>query len=219
MTVPPGQETFFAMGPPLRAPARALGAALSFALSAACATSGSAVRTDTGPLPAASYFPLEPGSSWAYLVEQHQGDGRTTTVLATTQVIAGASNQFAVQSGDAISSYELRPDGIFKAASKYFVLKDPIKAGAKWPIFNDEGEVRVDATNVREEVPAGAFDGCVRVVEEIFDDQKVEWTYAPRVGPVRMRVFLLDGGPELLVIDSKLKAYRIGFDTGPADTP
>jgi hypothetical protein len=179
---------------------------LLLASAGACAAAGPAKKDGEVSFSARDYFPAAVGNSWAYLVERP--DTKEPT-LAVSQVTRADAASFELKSGDELSSYEIRADGIVKAKAQYYVLKDPLELGARWPILDGKGAVTVEALELVETVPAGRFAACLRIREELFGDQAIEWTYAPGVGPIRMRVFLLEGGAPALIADAQLKAYNI----------
>lgn len=183
-------------------------AATALAL-AACATTTSSERDAPPPEGIKVYFPIAAGNSWAYEVVSDMGGGKKRTILSTAQITRADATSFDLKSGDDVSAYEIREDGFFKSKSGYYTLKDPVLAGSRWQIMDGRGDVLIRDVGVSVTLPPGTFEGCIVVVEEIFGDQRVEWTYAPNIGPVQMRVFLLEGGTPSLLLEGKLKAYQL----------
>lgn len=178
-----------------------------------CLTACAASQPERAAPPAARpagarYFPLERGTSWAYTVETNL-EGEQRSVLSTARIVESSAESFVLQTGDERARYTLRPDGIYKETSGYAILREPLELGARWSILDGKGEIRVEGAGATVATPAGTFEGCLVVVEEVFRDQRVEWTYAPEVGPVRMRVFLLGDAP-VLVADAVLRGFQRG---------
>ncbi len=159
----------------------------------------------SGPPPAHALYPSSVGFAWAHSVRQPGRD----PVLVTSRVEASDAAGFTVRSGAETVRYLVRPDGIDKPESGYPLLQEPIVVGAAWGIRGSLGQARVAAVDAEVEVPAGRF-RCVIVVEEVFGSQRVEWAYAPNVGPVRMRSWLLTAGAELPGPTAVLVGYSAG---------
>jgi hypothetical protein len=177
----------------------------------ACATTKSA---DQGP-PAETvedFYPLVIGNAWAHSVVSHDTD---ESILVTSRIAKVDPDGFVLTFGANNVSYARKPEGIFKPQSGYFILKNPIKTGASWKMRDTEGEVRIDMTAQTTTVTAGKFKNCIHVTEEIPGSQKVEWVYAPGVGPIRMRVYSLEIDPPLLLISSELKGYQVKLAPRP----
>ena len=172
-----------------------------------CATTQS---IDKGPPAefAEDFYPIVEGNAWAHAVTSHDTG---QMVLVTSRIAKVDPDGFVISSGANNVTYARKPEGLFKPQSGYFILKDPIKAGARWKMRDLEGEVRVDLVAQTTTVTAGRFKNCIHVTEEIPESQRVEWVYAPGVGPIRMRVYSLEIDPPLLLISSDLKAYQVSL--------
>jgi hypothetical protein len=168
----------------------------------------------TRPLTPERLYPLVAGSAWSYDVDT--GDGET--VLATARVTEAGGGRAAVQGGEGLTRYELRPDGIFRSERDAYLLKAPLKAGASW----DSGtgmRAEIARLDVAIETPAGSFKGCVEVVERGAPSGAIiTTTYCPDVGPVRVasRLTMMTTGGEVSVV-ATLRGYRIGGDSSSGD--
>jgi hypothetical protein len=161
--------------------------------------------TATQELTPARLFPLRAGSAWSYDVDT--GDG--STALAITKVTEASASTAAVQGGEGVTGYELRPDGIFRSSLSGYLLKSPIRLGATWP---SGGGMQAEITrmNVDLSTPAGEFHGCVEVNERgAPSGALITTTYCPEVGPalVVSRIELLTGKVEVV---ARLRGYQIG---------
>jgi hypothetical protein len=127
-------------------------------------------------------YPLRPGSVWTYDVDT--GEGLPT--LAITRVSAREGERVEVSTGNESIAYQLRPDGLYRPDLDSYVLRAPIKAGARWATPDGaSAEIRDVAKPVS--VPAGEFQGCVEVYESGGSGQKqVRTVFCPDVGPVEI---------------------------------
>jgi hypothetical protein len=178
----------------------------------------------SGPTPAktveltpARLYPMAPGSAWSYDVDA--GDG--TAVLAITRVTSAGEGRAVVQGGEGATHYELRPDGIFRADRGGYLLKAPLRTGATWSSGGGL-TAEIAAMDAAIETPAGAFRGCVEVVERGAPTGAVISTvYCPEVGPVQVVSTLVLSSGEVRVV-ARLRGYQIGdgsAPTGPGSAP
>ncbi len=151
-------------------------------LAAAC---GGTQTTEEGPredLHAPdNLYPLGEGYVWSYQV-----DNGIEQVLGVAQVTAVIGPRVEVSAlGGEPFVYERRlPEGIYRPASSTWLLKAPIVVGAEWPAPSGR-TAHVASVSQHIEVPAGAFDDCVRIEEDGGEDQKtVKTIYCPGIGPV-----------------------------------
>ena len=161
--------------------------------------------TPSQELTPARLFPLTAGSAWSYDVDT--GDGNTA--LAITKVTEAGSATAAVQGGEGLTRYELRPDGIFRTSLSGYLLKAPVRLGATWP---SGGGMQAEITRLGLDLstPAGNFRGCVEVNERgAPSGALITTTYCPDVGPalVVSRMELLTGKVEVV---ARLRGYQIG---------
>jgi hypothetical protein len=160
---------------------------------AGCASSGVAntPAAPAAPLAAVDYYPLQAGWKWSYDIEK---DGQH--ILSFYSVLERIGDSVIVQAGEDRLLYAITPQGIARregAVLGDFLLKDPIAAGAAWPV--SQGRAQIVSIGQSLTVPAGTFSGCV-VVEETRSEPNriVRTTYAPGVGPVQVELQVQDGG-------------------------
>jgi len=127
-------------------------------------------------------YPMRAGSVWTYDVDT--GSGPPT--LAIIRVTSSSEGRAEVSSGGAPILYEQRADGLYRADRGGYVLKLPLTRGARW----DAGQgTTAELVDVEKHVvtPAGEFSGCVEVVEQGGEIQKlVRTVFCPDVGPVEL---------------------------------
>ena len=126
-------------------------------------------------------YPMEEGHVWAWQVE----DGEGLRALAQSRVVVRDGTRAVVeQNGGQRIVYQVRPEGIFRQDLGVWLLKAPLRAGASWPGASGR-TARITATDAAVEVPAGRFEGCLRVEEEGGQDgRRIVTVYCPDVGPV-----------------------------------
>ncbi len=178
-------------------------------LACACATPQKKVQ-EKKAWTAADYYPAEKGNAWAYMVTNHTGPTAGSQVLLTAQIIDSNETTFTIKSGKDPVTYERRAEGVFKPQSGYHLIKDPLTKGASWSIPGGMGTVTITGVDETVQVTAGKFMWCITVVEDIGGQQRAEWTYAPEVGPVRMRIYDLKGQEPTLQVSGELRGYQIG---------
>jgi len=116
-----------------------------------------------------------------------------------------------VGSGGAPISYEVSSEGIRRPGEQTWVLKAPIKRGARWD--SPVGEAQILSTDATIETLAGTFAHCVRVQEHSEDRaRRVETIYCPNIGPV-----YIDSRMELKVAASQTRvtARLLGYKIEP----
>ena len=180
-----------------------LPASLGLLLIAGCASAPE--PTPTQELTPARLFPLTAGSAWSYDVDT--GDGNNA--LAITKVTEAGPTAAAVQGGEGLTRYELRPDGIFRTSLSGYLLKAPVRLGATWPSGGGM-QAEITRTGVDLSTPAGEFHGCVEVSERgAPSGALITTTYCPDIGPalVVSRMELLTGKVEVV---ARLRGYQIG---------
>jgi len=177
---------------PIMKHSRALFSSL-LALLAGCATGGGggAVTLPRADITAADYYPLGSGWKWAYSVKK---DGMN--ILATYAVLQRNGGVVVVQAGDEQLTYVVTPDGIAQFEGNAigdYVIKNPIKVGAEWPVSG--GTARIAQVNSKYENEAvGRYEGCVMVEVTRADPMRVTRTlFAPYLGPVQIDMQAQDG--------------------------
>lgn len=160
----------------------------------------------------ARLYPMAAGSAWSYDVDA--GDG--TTVLAIARVASVGEGVAAIQGGEGTTQYELRADGIYRIERGGYLLKAPLRPGARWSSGGGM-EAEVTAMDAALETPAGQFRGCVEVVERGSPTGAViTTTYCPDVGPVQVLSSLIMTTGQVQVV-ARLRGYQIG--DGSTRTP
>ncbi|MET0343226.1 MAG: hypothetical protein ABW252_19615 [Polyangiales bacterium] len=156
---------------------------LLVAACAACHASGAVTGKPGDRLAVDRLYPLRQGSVWTYDVDT--GDGNPPT-LAITRVTARDGALAEVSSGAAPIRYALRADGLYRDDRRAYVLKGPVKKGARWDV--GQGAIaEVVEDDKRVSTPAGDFTGCVEVRETGGPSPKVVRTvFCPDVGPVEV---------------------------------
>jgi hypothetical protein len=184
---------------------------LVLALGAGCASSNQVAPGPDriSPEDPRVYYPLDPGWKWAYDVQQ-DGD----QILAIYSVASREGDRAVIETSERRLDYVFKPDGIVRGNAMGppdYVLKAPIKMGARWPVAG--GEAQITAVGATVEVIAGRFPDCI-VVEEIRAEYTTRTTFAPGVGPVKID---LDAAGEGAGVSS-LRAVLRGF-TRPGEDP
>lgn len=157
-------------------------------------------------------YPLALGSAWSYDVDTGQGEA----VLAIARVTETSQNTAAVQGGEGVTRYELRPDGIFRTDRGGYLLKAPLREGASWASGGGM-QAQIARTDAAVATPAGDFTQCLEVVERGAPSGAIiTTTYCPDVGPVRV-VSSLDMTTGQVSVVATLRGYQIGGDSRPAD--
>lgn len=163
----------------------------TLALCAALGLSGCRTAASDKPVPASpddgllspsAYYPLAVGNSWTYqlLGQEHR---------ETIQIVGRDGPWFLDD-----HKGRLRTDGEGVRDRDRYLLRAPLKAGAKWSAVENLVVQRfeVTATEVSAVTRAGTFLHCVRVrnAQPLDKNQGsfvTEWTYAPKVGLVQLR--------------------------------
>jgi hypothetical protein len=161
--------------------ARRLVVTVALLLACGCGGAGPASSPDAEP-GVHDFYPLAEGHAWAYDVDT--GDGER--VLAIIRVERIGEGFAAVRTGDGLRRYALRADGIVREPEGVYLLRAPLRMGQSWPSLGGS-TATVAATGLVEDTPAGHFEGCVRVAETGGSrGGRIETTYCPGVGPVRV---------------------------------
>lgn len=182
-----------------------------------------ACASSTAPEPpredtALDYFPVRLDAAWSYYVVDHrlEGQGR---VLLTSRVAEVTADSVTIDSVRQRVKYEIHPDGIYKPQSKYYALRSPIVAGAKWDVPGG-GEVRIESKGNTLDLPAGRIENCILVVEELYELQRAELYYARGIGLVKMTYFDLRAEGSPVAISGELLSYALEpvISSDPADS-
>jgi hypothetical protein len=168
-----------------------------------CASAPAAKPTDA--LTPERLYPLAAGSAWSYDVDMGTGE----MVLAITRVTEAGGGQASVQGGEGTTRYEIRPDGIYRVAGGGYLLKAPLKVGARWS--SGQGmQAEIIKLDAAVESPAGRFTRCVEVLERgASSGALITTTYCPDVGPALVVSELSLQTGEVKVV-ARLRGYQIG---------
>ena len=164
---------------------------------------------------AADYYPLTDGWKWAFDVEQEG-----MNILATYVVLERKGGIAVVQAGDERLTYVVTPDGVAQFEGNAigdYVIKNPLKQGAEWPVAG--GRARIASVN--EEVNIESRRAPCRMCDRRGDAEgsgaRDAHGVRPRSGAGRARDAGA-GGPE--VRDQGAGAAARGDQTGdPLATP
>ncbi|MGC4114433.1 MAG: hypothetical protein QM765_07440 [Myxococcales bacterium] len=172
-------------------------------ITAACATtssSGGGARLKAG-----DYHPLAVGAAWTYA-----GKVGGQAVEKTITITGKKDGYFADDAGGL-----LRVDAEGLRDEKRYLLRNPLEKGKSWTSI-----VSVSSTEHYEIVdlgftintPAGQFNDCVLVrgTNRIDANKSLrnEWTFAPKVGMVRIAGTLVDGQREMPQVFLELNSFR-----------
>lgn len=183
----------------------------------ACATAAPVPTRPSGP-PAAKLFPLAIGNRWTYRV-QFMGAKQ----LLSVSIVSGGQGEFVDNRGQHyfFDHAGLRDD-------KRYLLKDPMELGRKWSAvvsLTESESYEVVGIGETIEIPAGHFNGCVRVEGRSPGGQGIqvaEQVYCPQVGLVRVTTFEeRDGARGPPQWREVLEAYRVDGASGgqPEEAP
>lgn len=179
----------------------------------ACASTPEAESSaeQTEALSAKDYYPLAIGNKWTYRGEPHPEDVHIEIVKV--------DDGFFIDNNEPPSRLQPRSSGIFDGDR--FLLEDPLEVGHTWMAVPSVAAVEryeIVATDLRVQTPAGSFSNCVRVKAEVpgrtpaGDKMKLimNWTYAPRVGLVRLEQKVqLGDQPPRVGMWMELVAYEV----------
>ncbi len=174
-------------------------------------------RVDTAPsAPQASleaYYPLAVGNRWTYAVNGAADKQVEVAILKEeggyfhdSQGARFAHDAFGLRDGD-----------------KRYLLRGPLEVGRSWTSIvsvSSTERYRITATGVPCEVPAGSFQDCVQVEARTrADGDRVlaaHYTFAPRVGLVRLETQLEEGKRRLPQVKLELARYALKGAEAPA---
>lgn len=175
------------------------------AAGAGCATGGAGEvkHVPRTGLKAADYYPLTVGWKWAYDLEK-DGD----KILAVYSVLERAPTEALVMAGTERLTYAVTPEGIAQSESAGvgdYVLKNPVTAGASWPVA--DGNAKVISTTEEVTVDAGHFYDCVVVEVTRTDPVRIaRTTFAPDIGPVLLEYQVQDGPRFVVTARARLRS-------------
>jgi len=157
-------------------------ASLCLVVTSWAAACGGPQRPPAREYRAVDFWPLAIGNTWTYQISM-----RGAVQKKKVAILKQENGYFVDSEGGRLQHHAA---GVFDG--ERFLLRDPIALGAKWlavPSANSLERNEIIATGFTTTVPAGVFDGCVRVqaVNRMNQTQAMiaEWTYAPGIGLVQ----------------------------------
>jgi hypothetical protein len=184
---------------------------IALAAALACARAPTApspqAREGAGPAPA-DYFPLAIGNTWTYLDRSQQQPGEARRVV---RIIERDRDGYFVDD----QRGALRADSDCLHDRSRRLLCRPLAVGASWSsVVGPSSTERYEIAGVNETVavPAGTFQGCVRVRSRLRGggvEQVAELTYARGVGLVRLETFAVVSGVARPQVRGELESYRL----------
>jgi hypothetical protein len=179
-------------------------------LSLSCVLGACAKRVDAtasaAPASLEAYYPLAVGNRWTYAVNG-AADKRVEVAILKEEGGYFVDSQGGRFAHDA---FGLR-DG-----DKRYLLRGPLEVGRSWTSIvsvSSTERYRITATGVPCEVPAGTFQGCVQVESRTRADAdrvlSAHYTFAPRVGLVRLETQLEEGKRRLPQVKLELAAFTL----------
>jgi len=157
----------------------------------------------------ADYYPLAVGNSWTYL---DRSSPTAAPARRTVTIVSRDADGYFVD--DARGALRADADCLHDRTRR--LLCAPLRTGNTWSsVVSARAVERYQIVGVGEKVavPAGTFDGCVRVRSQIRGtgvESVAELTYAPGVGLVRLETFAVVEGVARPQIRGELETYRRG---------
>lgn len=183
---------------------------IPLALATACASRPIAPAQPAAGAPA-DFFPLAVGNEWVWddVSPQLAGGGRPSA--RTVRMVARTADGFFRDN----ERTELRADGECVRDRLRRLLCAPLALGTAWKsVVSPSSTERYEivAVGERVEVPAGRYDGCVRVRAHnragANSEHVMELTYAPGVGPVRLETWAIVDGVAAPQVRAVLRSFR-----------
>jgi hypothetical protein len=184
---------------------------LPIVLATACSTAPVAPSKPAASSGPASYFPLAVGNEWIWDDVSPQLPAGGRQAARTVRIVARTADGFFRDS----ERTELRADGECVRDRIRRLLCAPLTVGTGWKsVVSVSSTERYEIVGVGErvEVPAGRYEGCVRVRAHnragASTEHVMEMTYAPGVGPVRLETWALVDGVAAPQVRAVLRAFR-----------
>lgn len=182
---------------------------LPILLASACSTAPVASpKPGGGP---ADYFPLAVGNEWVWDDVSPQLPAGGRQAARTVRIVARTADGFFRDS----DRTELRADGECVRDRIRRLLCGPLAVGSGWKsVVSVSSTERYGIVGVGErvQVPAGTYEGCIRVRAHnragASTEHVMEMTYAPGVGPVRLETWALVDGVAAPQVRAVLRAFR-----------
>ena len=160
---------------------------------------------------AADFFPLAVGNEWIWDDVSPQLPGGGHQAARTVRIVARTADGFFRDS----ERTELRADGECVRDRIRRLLCSPLALGTGWKsVVSVSSTERYEIVGVGErvEVPAGRYEGCVRVRAHnragASTEHVMEMTYAPGVGPIRLETWALVDGVAAPQVRAVLRSFR-----------
>jgi hypothetical protein len=154
----------------------------------------------------AAYYPLAVGNRWTYQVNL-LGE----RAMQTVEIVGRKDGFFQDSQGQ-----ELAVDGYGVRDHKRYLLRSPLDPGATWTNVISASSIehyKLEGVGERCTVPAGSFEGCVRVSSSNRVDANTtlvaEFTFVPNVGLVRVRTAREAHGKNIPQADLALLKYEL----------
>ena len=160
---------------------------------------------------AGAYFPLAVGNSWTYLDRSPQLPPGVAP-RRSVRIVARDAEGYYVDSDRGA----LRVAGGCVQDRLRRILCAPFTVGSQWTSVvsltsTERYEIAAVGETVR--VPAGSFEGCVRVRARnragAEAENVLEISYAPGVGPVRIETSAVTKGVSAPQVRAELESYRV----------
>lgn len=188
---------------------------LPAALAAACASAPLAPARTSAPAGTApgDFFPLAVGNEWVWddVSPQLPAGGRQSA--RTVRIVSKTDDGYFRDN----ERTDLRADGECVRDRVRRLLCKPLAAGSGWKsVVSVSSTERYEVVGVGErvEVPAGRYEGCVRVRAHNragpTSEHVMELTYAPGVGPVRLETWAIVDGVAAPQVKAVLRSFRPG---------
>jgi hypothetical protein len=159
----------------------------------------------------ADFYPLAVGNEWVWddVSPQLAGGGRKAA--RTVRIVERGADGFFRDS----ERTELRADGACVRDRIRRLLCAPLAVGTSWKsVVSVSSTERYEIVGIGErvEVPAGRYEGCVRVRAHnragASTEHVMEMTFAPGVGPVRLETWALVDGVAAPQVRAVLRSFR-----------
>lgn len=184
---------------------------LPLALAAGCSAAPTVAPSSPVTGSAADYFPLAVGNEWVWDDVSPQLPGGGRQAARTVRIVERTADGWFRDS----ERTELRADGECVRDRLRRLLCGPLSVGNAWKSVvsvSSTERYEIVAAGERVEVPAGRWDGCVRVRAHnragSGTEHVLELTYAPGVGPVKLETWAIVDGVAAPQIRAVLRSFR-----------
>ena len=153
----------------------------------------------------ADYYPLKKDAAWTYRVTSYEHTAAGESLVRTARVTGEKDGEFQLQQGEERYAYLLSKEGLMKAKSRTFILKEPLDVGAAWAIevsgggITLQGQAAITAKGVEASASGRTYKDCVVVQETYQNIGRHVTTYCAGVGMVKLEVYETEKGGEKLL--------------------